>query len=317
MDGEAAAAKLRRELARLQAGTAFEVLGVPPHASGEAVRAAFISLTKKFHPNRFARESPEVLDLSTEIFLLVRRAYGAISDDAKRQALREKMMGVLVPPTSPPQGAKPQTQPPAGPRPQTSPPAAAKPQTQPPVGPRPEAAPMARPATTPPAPRPPSAAASPPAATPPAPHKPLVMPLGGPPPPTAARAAGTQPPRATNPPDPKKAAEVKALLDAAKTRQIRLDQGNRMLREGRWSQAREIFKQLAAEDPQSRKVRQRYQLALGLEHRAEKRFDEAVRELERALSLDPTADDVAEALRVTRDQRDAARAGLFSKLFGR
>ena len=69
-----AAGELRAELDRLKSNSPFEVLGVPPHATGEAVRAAFLARTKRYHPNRFARETPDVIELATEIFLLDRKS---------------------------------------------------------------------------------------------------------------------------------------------------------------------------------------------------------------------------------------------------
>lgn len=296
--GGATAEKLKLELGRLQKYSAFEVLGVPPHATGEAVRAAFLAKTKRFHPARFAREAPEIVDLATEIFLLVRKAYSNIADDTKRTALKDRFMGVLVAP------------PPATP---AAPAPAAKPITQPPAGRLPveeaPSPPAAKPITQPPAGRTPEGSAPPPRAAAPPPKAPVAA---G----TQAPKRGTGPVPVPVPPPSKKAEQVKALLEAVKTRQSRLDQGNKLIREGRWAEAKEVLRTLAAEDPQSRKFRQRYQLALGLEHRSERRFDEAVRELERALSLDPNADDVADALRVTREQRDAAK-GILSKFFGR
>src|SRR5688572_17156625 len=47
---------LRTELARMQSPSPFDVLRVPPSASGEAVRTAFLTAAKKYHPTRFARE---------------------------------------------------------------------------------------------------------------------------------------------------------------------------------------------------------------------------------------------------------------------
>lgn len=303
-----AEARLRGELARLRPLNPFEVLGVAPTAGGDAIRAAFLAATKRYHPNLFGRESAEVQELSTEVFLVIRRAYGLLSDEDKRRALREKLagatrgqgphpaltfapasplsttppLGMPAPPGAPPPPSMPQrpvappkartpaTQPPSGPPPRTS----STPPTQPPSGPAPTrvAAPSPRPVS-------PSAGA-----------------------PARSRAGSTT--------------DVQAILDAAKGRGGRFEHANRLIAEGKFREARELLQKIAAEDPQNRKYRVRLGLAWGLEYRAERKYDEALRELERALGLDPENAEVADALRKTREQREANR-GLISKLLRR
>lgn len=309
MRGGAEEARLRGELARLRPLNPFEVLGVPPNATGEAIRAAFLAATKRFHPNLFGRDSAEVQELATEVFLVVRRAYALLSDEDKRRALRERLAGGPGPnrfapaaplsstpplgmpsappppspssapqrPLPPPKAKTPPTQPPSGPMPRTTPP------TQPPSGPAPTrvAAPTPRPVK----PVTPSPSPSPPAA-----------------PPGRSRVGSTT--------------DVQAILDAAKGRGGRFEQSNRLIAEGKFREAREMLQKIAAEDPQNRKYRVRLGLAWGLEYRAARRYDEAVRELERALGLDPDNAELADVLRKTREQREA-NSGLISKLFGR
>ena len=50
-------------------------LGVGEGASPEQVRAAFLALTKTFHPARFGRMSPDVQRLSNEVFLGIKGAH--------------------------------------------------------------------------------------------------------------------------------------------------------------------------------------------------------------------------------------------------
>lgn len=50
-------------------------LGVGEGATPEQVRAAFLALTKTFHPARFGRMSPEVQRLSNEVFLGIKGAH--------------------------------------------------------------------------------------------------------------------------------------------------------------------------------------------------------------------------------------------------
>ncbi len=64
----------------------FLVLGVGYEASDVDVRAAFGELTKRYHPDRFARyQSTELRQTAAEIFILIRDAYRRLGDDAGRQ----------------------------------------------------------------------------------------------------------------------------------------------------------------------------------------------------------------------------------------
>lgn len=63
----------------------FLVLGVGYEASDSDVRAAFGELTKRYHPDRFARyETVELRQLAAEIFILIRDAYRRIGDASAR-----------------------------------------------------------------------------------------------------------------------------------------------------------------------------------------------------------------------------------------
>jgi curved DNA-binding protein CbpA len=65
----------------------FLRLGLSPSASREEVKQAFLSLARKFHPDRFA--SPALADLSEtvkEFFTAVNEAYETLADDKKRAA---------------------------------------------------------------------------------------------------------------------------------------------------------------------------------------------------------------------------------------
>lgn len=67
----------------------FLVLGIGYEASDVEVRRAFGELTKRYHPDRFARyESSELRHVAAEIFILIRDAYRRICDEeARTQAL--------------------------------------------------------------------------------------------------------------------------------------------------------------------------------------------------------------------------------------
>jgi hypothetical protein len=63
----------------------FLVLGVGYEATDGEVRAAFGELTKRYHPDRFARyESDELRQVAAEIFILIRDAYRRLGDAMAR-----------------------------------------------------------------------------------------------------------------------------------------------------------------------------------------------------------------------------------------
>jgi DnaJ domain len=66
----------------------FLVLGVGYEATDAEIRAAFGELTKRYHPDRFARyESGELREVAAEIFILIRDAYRRLADAASRVQL--------------------------------------------------------------------------------------------------------------------------------------------------------------------------------------------------------------------------------------
>jgi curved DNA-binding protein CbpA len=121
---------LESECASLRKLNPFLVLGVSYDASDDAVRAAFGELTKRYHPDRFARyQSVALRQIAAEIFILIRDAYRKIAAaDGRRLALSQ----VGPRPASAPQG-QPMGAPSAQPSAQ---PAGASAQPRPPVLPR-------------------------------------------------------------------------------------------------------------------------------------------------------------------------------------
>ena len=111
----------------------FLVLGVGYEASDADVRGAFGELTKRYHPDRFARyESKDLRAVAAEIFILIRDAYRKLGDEASRaQALAQ--LGKSSAPRAVP--SKPPATPPAIPsivRPgQSARPGAVRAQTEP------------------------------------------------------------------------------------------------------------------------------------------------------------------------------------------
>ncbi len=111
--------KLRAEATRLNGLDPFQVLAIPVESDASAIRAAYLAATKRFHPNLFARESVELRDAATEVFLLVRRAYTQLEDEARRRQWRERLQssgpGARTPSPEPPPIAAPATSPVAAP----------------------------------------------------------------------------------------------------------------------------------------------------------------------------------------------------------
>jgi len=141
-------------------------------------------------------------------------------------------------------------------------------------------------------------------------------PRPGPTPPPAA--AKPEAPRRPTPPARAPAAPAKRdvadLLEQVRTRPQRTEEALFHLKKGRFRQAREALHTIAAEDPQNKRIRTFLHLSWGLEHRESGNLDEAVRELERALTIDPAC---AEAEKALREVRDKSKKGILSKIFGR
>lgn len=75
---------LKLKLEELKAADLFARLGVAPAAETAAIRAAFLSATKIFHPSRFARRPAPTRQLANEVFLLIKAAYVELSSGTHR-----------------------------------------------------------------------------------------------------------------------------------------------------------------------------------------------------------------------------------------
>jgi hypothetical protein len=85
-------AALSRELASLGKLNPFQVLGVGYETGDDEVRAAFGSLTKRYHPDRFARyESGDARRIAAEIFVLIRNAYQSLATNDERARLLQTL----------------------------------------------------------------------------------------------------------------------------------------------------------------------------------------------------------------------------------
>src|SRR5690606_10537149 len=88
---------LEAEVESLRKLNPFLVLGVGYETTDADVRAAFGELTKRYHPDRFARyQSGQLRQIAAEIFLLIRDAYRRLGDDNCRQQVLA-MLGTKAP----------------------------------------------------------------------------------------------------------------------------------------------------------------------------------------------------------------------------
>jgi hypothetical protein len=76
---EAAARAVLLQMAPRLGEQPHSLLGVPADAGPDVLRKAFLRLTKQFHPQKFARFSPDVIRLANEVFLTIKRAYDQLS----------------------------------------------------------------------------------------------------------------------------------------------------------------------------------------------------------------------------------------------
>jgi tetratricopeptide (TPR) repeat protein len=78
---------LQAEFDALMGRPPHQILGVPPNASPEVAREAFAALSKRYHPDAYARFTNERLwSLAGELFMLVSDAFNALADQAASRA---------------------------------------------------------------------------------------------------------------------------------------------------------------------------------------------------------------------------------------
>jgi len=81
-------ARARHVLADMQERLArgpSDALGLAPSATPEDARAAFLQLTKQFHPVRFGRMAIDIQKLANEVFLSLRAAHDSVAKSLRRQ----------------------------------------------------------------------------------------------------------------------------------------------------------------------------------------------------------------------------------------
>lgn len=327
----------------------FLVLGVGYEANDGDVRAAFGELTKRYHPDLFARyESTELRAVAAEIFILIRDAYRKLSDEASRSQVLTSLGRPTAPravplqnrppppPVKPPRaptGQVPVLPPPPQARPFTD----VAPTTRPGEGPAIPGRPgvntpargvpvvsgpiPTRPSSPPPPPMPKSMRESQPIPTipsatgsqgikPRAPTEPPVRPSNP--------RAESQPRAETNPPPPVQTnrspvSNVPPVLSG--------EAGDNALEEmldaGRFEEALAAYKVLAKKNPADRTYRAGIELCEGLRSLAQRDRLEAAQRFEAALEIDPSNERAARELAEMRRQATNERKGLLTRLMGK
>ena len=289
----------------------FLVLGVGYEATDSEVRAAFGELTKRYHPDRFARyESDELRGVAAEIFILIRDAYRRLGDPATRAQL----LSSLGKPAPAPRAVPP---PSPGSRPSQRPLPPAVPGAPPPQPPLPGAPPQV---TTPPLPNTSRAAMAQttPApvirAAPSLPHVPPIAPA--PPVAPAPRPPGIAPRRAGTEPGGAPARRLSQQV-AVVAEPIDVSALEALLDQGRSDEALAGYKALAKKHPQDRNVRAGLELCEGVLALAARDRLEAAQRFEAALEIDPSHERAARELADMRRQATNERKGLLSRLMGK
>ncbi len=284
---------LEAEAESLRKLNPFLVLGVGYETTDSDVRAAFGELTKRYHPDRFARyQSQKLKQIAAEIFILIRDAYRRLADaDGRAQVL------ATLPRT--PQRA--QTQP------RGSGQARAPRVSVPPVPPKADTHDL------PTKPRPgqhdaptdPSAKTAELARTELARREDLAVPVAKipearPPTQTPSRGMPTGPLPANAQADVADTAALESQID-----------------DGKLDEALAGYRTLAKKHPQEKAFRAGIELVEGLLALRERDRLEAAQRFEAALELDPSNERAARELADMRRQATNERKGLLSRLMGK
>lgn len=270
----------------------FLVLGVSYEVTDAEVRAAFGELTKKYHPDRFARyESTQLRQVAAEIFILIRDAYRKLGDPTSRgQTLAALNKGPVRTP------------------------AATTPARRTP--------PQGMPSMTGAIPRVASDVKSGPIRTVGAAHE--VHTVRKPPEPNlldqnrptpvkqaviTAAATGAHEPSAVRKPDP---TPPPTPIQPGDTSAV-----DELIDAGRFDEALSAFKMLAKKHPQERVYRAGIELCEGLHALAARDRLEAAQRFEAALEIDPSNERAARELAEMRRQATNERKGQLSRLMGK
>ncbi|HUJ63578.1 MAG TPA: J domain-containing protein [Kofleriaceae bacterium] len=287
----------------------FLVLGVGYETTDGDVRAAFGELTKRYHPDRFARyQSLKLRTIAAEIFILIRDAYRKLADEASRA----QVIAQLAP--------KPRAQPPRPPGQRMT----TGMQKIPPVPPIP--APSLAAPPIPAIPPPPVKQTALDAPTKPSPHEAVTNQS-----PRSAELAHTELARAGDgvplPARDVKSGPVRAIQDA-KSGPVRaptvptsdapdIAALELLIDDGKVDDALAGFRLLQKKHPQERTIRAGVELCEGLRALVARDRLEAAQRFEAVLELDPSNERAARELAEMRRQATNERKGLLSRLMGK
>ena len=283
MGDEKEARHLLADMQARLARSAYDALGIQGGAAGPAeARAAFLQLTKTFHPQKFARMSSDIQRMATEVFLGLRAAHDQLARPKNTNRQGSGAYPALAKPTEASRSASSST---TLPRQASTPPARPTPVNLPNQPPPPSSA--INPGTVrgvPPASgvsqqiprvgqtaqaRPPANASHPPR---------RVTPVGGVPIPPS----GPRPVVGAKPATPATA----GAKQAGATNEPELVGVYDLLQRGEWEAARTTLNALIALQPRPR-YRALLQYSLGREAQLARRLDEARVDLQAALEIDP------------------------------
>jgi tetratricopeptide (TPR) repeat protein len=304
---------LEAEAESLRKLNPFLVLGVGYETTDGDVRAAFGELTKRYHPDRFARyQSTKLRQIAAEIFILIRDAYRKLADETNRAQVRQSL--AIKP------GARAQTQPGKQQPPRIPTQQIAKIAVPPPL-PKPGDRPELQPKTPGPhdAPTNPSGQSAMIASTQ------LARPEDLQPPPSlqpdVRRTGPVRIPATTEPIPP---SEKFPIETRPRTGPVPLVQAGedtseieQLIDDGKLDDALAAYRALAKKSPQDRSARAGIELVEGLKAMAMRDRLEAAQRFEATLEIDPSNERAARELADMRRQATNERKGLLSRLMGK
>jgi curved DNA-binding protein CbpA len=271
---------LKTELESLQKLNPFQILGVGYETDDQSVRTAFGELTKRYHPDRFARfQSSGARQLAAEIFIIIRDAYRRLGNDAARRQTLANLKQKRTPAHRPTPTPTPRTPPPT-PRPKvrrTPPPPPSKPAPRRPASRRPPVAAKLK-------------------------EGDLFTQQG-----EALSKDELAAGRASREPAP----PVAPAGAHSESRTMSL------LDEGKYDEALAIYRLTSRKNPSDRISKAGIELAEGLKALAQRDRLEAAQRFEAVLELDPTNERAARELADMRRQATNERKGLLSRLLGK
>ena len=316
-EGAKLLAALEAELGRLRECRPWEVLGVPPDASDDDVAAAYRTLCKRYHPDVFAQwKAAEIRGVASDCFIVVKKAYERLQALRRVQPKRAQAIPKQAQPVTPaPRVATPR------------PVAVAKP-----------ARPVAEPMVVPPPPEPtrtkkPSKTFAVPQSLSPSsqpvvpPRPKTIVPGFGGTPEQEFKPASTQltardlfddisqplpvqPPAGAIEPAGGAAKPVRGGRPAA-------EDGLDLYQKQRYAEARNRLAEALRRDPRNRILRVTYHLSVGMDLKSQGRDEDARKQFESVLVLDPENADAIAALRSQSSEKQAAKRSFLDGIFGK